>query len=267
MPVTILVAEDSVTMRRIMEMTFAGEDAQVITVANGDEALAKASEIRPNIIFADLSLPDMDGYEIARQVKSKPTLEKTAVIVMVGQKGPFDENKAREAGVDDHVVKPFDTQQIIDRVKQVLAAPRAMPVTGVRPIVAAPTPEPVTAAQKIKTKTATIGFGVSPASASAQEHQPTLRMAQQPLPKAPLPASRPAPIPPVEARPREEPSARLAEKQEGLKRKLDAIGLKPEQIEAVLELSREVIEKVVWEVVPDLAETIIREEIKRLTAE
>jgi CheY-like chemotaxis protein len=265
-PVKILVAEDSVTMRRIMEMTFAGEDAEVITVSSGQEAVTKANEVRPNVVFADLSLPGLDGYEIAQQIKTTPNLDKTAVILMVSQKSPFDEMKARKKGVDDHIVKPFDTQQIIDRVKQVLAAPRVMPSVIAQPVTQ-PLAEPAAVAQRIKPKTATIGFGVSAASPPAQEVQVGQRSAQQSLPKAPLPASKPAPIPPMESKPRSETAAQIAAQHDGLKKKLDALGLKPDQVEAVLVLSREVIEKVVWEVVPDLAETLIREEIRRLTAE
>jgi len=270
-PVKLLVAEDSVTMRRILEMTFAGEDAEVITVSSGEEAVAKAKEVRPNVIFADLSLPGMDGYEIAQQIKTTPNLDKTAIILMVSQKNPFDETKARVKGVDDHIIKPFDSQQIIDRVKQVLAAPRVMPSAGAQPVTR-PLTDPATVAQRLKPKTATIGFGVSAASPPAasppaQEVHVAQRSAQQSLPKAPLPANKPAPKPPMEPKPRIEPAAQIAAQHDGLKPKLDALGLKPDQVEAVLALSKEVIEKVVWEVVPDLAETLIREEIKRLTAE
>ena len=266
MPVKILVAEDSVTMRRIMEMTFAGEDAEVITVSNGQEAVAKANEVLPNVVFADLSLPGMDGYEIAQQIKTTSNLDKTAVILMVSQRSPFDEIKAKEKGVDDHIVKPFDTQQIIDRVKQVLAAPRVMPSSSAQPVTK-PLADPAAVAQRIKPKTATIGFGVSAASPTAQDVRVGQRSAQQSLPKAPLPASKPAPKPPMESKQTSETAAQIAAQHDGLKTKLDALGLKPDQVEAVLALSKEVIEKVVWEVVPDLAETLIREEIRRLTAE
>lgn len=266
MPVKILVAEDSITMRRIMEMTFAGEDAEVVTVGSGQEAVTKAKEVLPNVVFADLSLPGMDGYEIAQQIKTTPKLDKTAVILMVSQKSPFDEMKAREKGIDDHIVKPFDTQQVIDRVKQVLAAPRVMPSASAQPATQ-PLADPATLAQRIKPKTATIGFGVSAASPSAKDVQVGQRSAQQSLPKAPLPASKPAPVPPMESIPRSKTADQIAAQQDDLKTKLDALGLKPDQVEAVLVLSKEVIEKVVWEVVPDLAETLIREEIRRLTAE
>src|ERR1700712_2521455 len=117
--VNILVADDSVTMRRILELTFQGEDASVTAVETGDSALRKASEITPDIVFADLSMQGLDGYALASAIKAAPGLERTAVIVMASQKHPYNEEKGRAAGVDDHIIKPFDTQHVIERLKQV----------------------------------------------------------------------------------------------------------------------------------------------------
>ena len=133
MPVTILVADDSATMRSILEMTFAGEDARVVTVDGGAAALEKALDLRPDVVIADLSM-EMDGYEVARAIKSG--LAGTAVVVMASQHTPYDEAKGREAGVDDHIVKPFDTQGVIDRIHRLAGAPRstaASTVSGVAP--------------------------------------------------------------------------------------------------------------------------------------
>src|SRR5688572_28566656 len=121
--VNILVADDSVTMRRILELTFQGEDARVTTVDSGESAVRKASELNPDVVFADLSMSGMDGYAIASAIKGSPGLERTAVVVMASQKHPYDEDKGKAAGVDDHILKPFDTQHVIDRVKQVLSRP------------------------------------------------------------------------------------------------------------------------------------------------
>src|SRR5215510_4211282 len=85
-------------------------------------------ELTPDVVFADLSLSGgMDGYALATAIKASPGLERTAVVVMASQKHPYDEDKGKAAGVDDHILKPFDTQHVIDRVKQVLARPRAHP--------------------------------------------------------------------------------------------------------------------------------------------
>src|ERR1044071_3113177 len=99
--VNILVADDSVTMRRILELTFQGEDASVTAVENGEAALRKASEMTPDIVFADLSLQGMDGDALATAIKSQSGLERTAVVVMASQKHPYDEEKGKAAGVDD----------------------------------------------------------------------------------------------------------------------------------------------------------------------
>ena len=77
MPVNILVADDSVTMRRIFELTFAGEDARLTCVDSGDAAIARASELSPEVVFVDSSMAT-DGYKVANAIKSTPGLERIA---------------------------------------------------------------------------------------------------------------------------------------------------------------------------------------------
>src|SRR5262245_48422907 len=90
-PTKILVADDSATMRRVLEMTFAGEDARVVSVDSGEAAVSKAGELVPDVVFADASMNGVDGYEIARRIKANPQLAKTAVIVMASQPTPYDD--------------------------------------------------------------------------------------------------------------------------------------------------------------------------------
>ncbi len=240
MPVNILVADDSVTMRRIMELTFAGEDAAVVAVDSGDAAIAKAAELAPDIVFADASM-STDGYRVASAIRATPGLERTAVIVLASQKHPYDEVKGKAAGVDDHVVKPFDTQHVIDKVKRVMAQPRAAAAAKAAP--APPMAQPQRAA-----RTGTIAFERPAPTPGAAVPPPVVTAPAAARPAAPRPAA----------------AATMASGAD-MARKLDALGLNAEQIQGVLALSRDVIEKVVWEVVPDLAETLIREEIRRLT--
>lgn len=271
MAVNILVADDSVTMRRILELTFQGEDARVTTVESGEAAVRKATELNPDIVFADLSISGMDGYAIASAIKTSPGLERTAVVVMASQKHPYDEDKGRASGVDDHILKPFDTQHVIDRVKQVLSKARVMPASaGARPAAAPAVPA---AAAKIGTKT--IAFGKPPAAANAPM-APPMAAAAPPRPQVaaggPAYAAGPAAaVAPAMAAAKQQPAiapvaSAVAVASSDLEHKLNGLGLTAEQVAAVLSLSREVVERVVWEVVPDLAETIIKEEIRRLTA-
>jgi hypothetical protein len=152
------------------------------------------------------------------------------------------------------VVKPFDTQHVIDKVRRAIAQPRASAM-GARPAPpaaappAAPPARPAAAAPPGRT----VAFDRAPA-------------APAPAPAAPR-AAPPAPAPRAAA-PAPQPVAQVAAAtaQGGeLAQKLDGLGLSADQVAGVLALSRDVIEKVVWEVVPDLAETLIREEIRRLT--
>lgn len=247
MPVNILVADDSVTMRRIMELTFAGEDAQVTAVASGEACIEKARDLRPDVVFADASMTGTDGYGIAAAIKGTPGLEQTAVIVMASQKIPFDDSKGKASGVDDHILKPFDTQHVIDRVNQVLSRPRTKAAaTAAAPAIAPPAaPPPVPAPRP-----------------SPVGHTPARSIAAPPPPATPMRAATAA-APAMKSEPQIAPSLNGA----SLQSKLEALGLDAQQVSGVLALSREVIEQVVWEVVPELAETLIKEEIRRLTAD
>lgn len=303
MPVTILVADDSATMRRILEMTFAGEDARVVAVDSGAAAIERAADLRPDVVFADVSMDGADAYEVCRAIKTSPSTASTCVIVLASQLHPYDDTKGRAAGVDDHVLKPFDTQVVISRVAQVLSRPRnvpqgaapAHPYRDGAPIAAAapPAPAPVissgpVAAPKAVPRTATVAFGSSPIAA------------KPPAPPAPPPVARPpaasaAPVaaakPQVAAKPAGKPSLEIvddlladtasavpghaaaataaASATSGggeMAERLAGLGLTAEQVEGVLRISRDVIERVAWEVVPDLAEAIIKDEIRRLTS-
>ncbi len=303
MPTKILVADDSVTMRQVLEMTFAGEDATVVCVDSGEAAINKLADFGPDIVFVDGALAGMDGYEATRRIKAQHG--KVAVIVMASQHHPYDDGKGRAAGVDDHISKPFDTQSVIDRVGQVLARPRTAPASAggeparpappAAPVARPPVPAPVAAAtpaasaQRMAQGTRLgIGAPVPVAAHAAAKPVPApqpspaapLRsnatvplapMAPKPAPAAPPPpavavARPPAPTPaPTPAAPAV--AAVSAQASTELAGKLGALGLSREQVEGVLALSREVIEQVVWEVVPELAEQLIKEELKRLTAD
>lgn len=259
MPVNILVADDSLTMRRIMELTFAGEDVSVVTVDSGDAAIAKASDLRPDIVLADASMAT-DGYKVASTIRATPGLERTAVIVLASQKHPYDEAKGKAAGVDDHVVKPFDTQHVIDKVKRVLSQPRA---AGKAAAAAAPPAQASTAGPAVRgSRTGTIAFERAPAPQPAPVASPGGRA--QAAMAAPTPVAT-APMAAAARGAAQAPAAAATSSGGDLAKQLDGLGLNPEQIKGVLALSRDVIERVVWEVVPDLAETLIREEIRRLT--
>lgn len=297
MAVKILAADDSATMRKVLEMTFAGEAVEIETVDSGEAAVERASKTSPDLVIADASMAT-DGYEVSRTLKSSPATQNVAVIVLASQHHPYDAEKGRSAGVDDHVLKPFDTQAMLDKAKEVLSKPRARATGAPQPVAAAPakpavpapsppSPPRLPTAPAARTPGAgrpaapspsprsTVAFGaVQPPKPSAPGARPVLELAdEEAAARAPTPAPAPArpaaaAAPRAAARPAASPAVAAATASNGdMAARLGELGLSREQVEGVLGLSREVIERVVWEVVPDLAETIIREEIKRLTSE
>jgi CheY-like chemotaxis protein len=315
-PKTLLAVDDSATMRKVLEITFAGEDFRVLAVDGTAKALALLGE-GPVAAVIDTSLEGDDGYALAKELRSRDP--RIAILLMASRYNPYDANRGRDAGADDYVDKPFDTQAVIDKLKKAIGSREA----GKGAIAAAPPPAPAPAppapaaapparhspvpfAAPVRPPVVTPATGARPPVISSTQRTHTLSfegnqasppappavisspfartapsgmpVAQAPHPVAPAPA--PAPVshavapaapPPPAPPPPAPPPARIeagpvaAAVNGQLSGKLGELGLTPQQAEAVLALSREVVERVVWEVVPQLAEVIIKEEIARLT--
>lgn len=120
MPNTLLLADDSVTIRKVVGITFANEDVELVTESNGEAALARAREIVPDIVLADVSMPGMDGYELCAAIKAEPSLARIPVILLTGTFETFDESRMREVGANGHIAKPFEAQALVDLVHETL---------------------------------------------------------------------------------------------------------------------------------------------------
>ncbi len=124
MPHKLLLADDSVTIQRVIELTFADEDIQVLAVGDGKKAIASIQADPPDIVLADVGMPERDGYEVASFVKTTPELAHIPVLLLTGAFEPIDEARARSVGCDGVLVKPFEPQMVINRVKDLLAGRR-----------------------------------------------------------------------------------------------------------------------------------------------
>ena len=121
MPHKLLLADDSVTIQRVIELTFADEDVQVIAVGNGQDAIERVQRDRPDIVLADVGMPGRNGYEVAAFIKGNAATAHIPVVLLTGAFEPVDENRARTVGCDGVLVKPFEPQIVISRVKDLLA--------------------------------------------------------------------------------------------------------------------------------------------------
>ena len=120
----LLLADDSVTIQRVIELTFADEDVQVVAVGDGQQAIDRLATERPDIVLADIGMPERDGYEVAAFIRNHPEFSQIPVLLLTGAFEPIDEGRAREVGCDGVLVKPFEPQMVISRVKELLSGKR-----------------------------------------------------------------------------------------------------------------------------------------------
>ena len=131
MPHKLLLADDSVTIQRVIELTFADEDVQLTAVGDGKLAIASIEADPPDIVLADVGMPEKDGYEVAAFIKNNPRYAHIPVLLLTGAFEPVDEERARAVGCDGVLAKPFEPQMVITRVKELLAE-ASRPVPGHR---------------------------------------------------------------------------------------------------------------------------------------
>src|SRR3990170_8837469 len=141
MPRKLLLADDSITIQRVIELTFADEDITVSAVGDGEQAVERIEADPPDIVLADVGMPKRDGYEVAAYVKSRPELAHIPVILLTGAFEPIDQARAAAAGCDGVLAKPFEPQMVINRVKQLLGGEGAS--TRKRPAPAGQAPRAV----------------------------------------------------------------------------------------------------------------------------
>ena len=139
MPKTVLLADDSVTIQKVVGISLANEDIELVTVENGDDAVTRAQQVRPDIVLADIVMPGKNGYEVCRAIKSDPKLSHVPVLLLTGTFESFDAERARQVGADGHITKPFEAQALVDQVNQLLA--RSIPLPTAAPAPAALRPQ------------------------------------------------------------------------------------------------------------------------------
>lgn len=279
---TILLADDSVTIQKVVELSFVDEGYRVVGVANGDDALSRLGEAAPDLVIADIHMPGANGYEVASKVKQmRPG---TPVLLLVGTFEPFDRERFNNSGADAFMKKPFDSQELLRQVQTLLAASvRQAPALAPEP---AGTDSETTAANPVLGSSlwaAVEEFDDAPSFAGEdvpRATETTLRMPA--LPASFQPSTPMAPMASVDAE-----LANADDDRQDLARTSST--LTPIAVESapaptaplhlsevdidricrrVLEvLSEKVVREIGWEVVPDLAEVIIKDRLRELESQ
>jgi CheY-like chemotaxis protein len=213
---TILLADDSVTIRKIVELTFGGTNLRVESVGSGREALERLKDLRPDLALLDVVMPGPTGYDVCRAIKASP--RPVPVLLLAGTFEPFDAALARECGSDGHVTKPFDARQLVERVETLLAAGSA------------PKPAPQPPSDDLEAMFNDL--------AAQKRSEPAVAAVEDPSGPAPRAAD-------------------------------DGISLSAAEIDAIARrvverLSDRVLREIAWDVVPDLANVIVRQRIREL---
>lgn len=117
----LLLADDSITIQKVVELVLAEEDFQIKSVSNGEDALNLLDTFKPDIVLADIEMPKVNGYNLCEKIKKNPSTSHVPVILLAGAFEPMDEELARKVGADDSVIKPFESQELISKINAALA--------------------------------------------------------------------------------------------------------------------------------------------------
>ncbi|MFA6035091.1 MAG: response regulator [Myxococcota bacterium] len=343
MPKTLLLADDSVTIQKVVGICLAGENINIINVDNGEDAVSMAVDIKPDMVIADVAMPGKNGYEVAHAIKHNPLLKDIPVLLLAGAFEVLDDRRYRDSLASAYIMKPFESQALINLVTGLLSPATAAGVAEAKPAPTPPAPPPPpkpfqtqqfsqyaaqARTQYTQTPPATPPQPSTPPApadsrpltadisglddfgsdeifnldtTAATEPDPAVLRSEPPPPEKGYLESSSAIEMPVEPAgepvqimtaaesaqqvPSETPGADspvlelenpLPPRQPDSAEPVLASGVlktadqqySPEELKALVKKSiQEVVERVVWEVVPELAETIIRAELKRLLAE
>ena len=233
MPRTVLVADDSLIIQKVIRLALKDQDVEVISVATGTEAIEQIERAPPAMVLADTRMPGQTGYEVGEFVKAAPELCEIPVVLMAGAFEPVDDTRARAVS-DAILVKPFEPDRLVATVRELLSQPlttsKAAPVSRVRDDGPAPaTPAPTQGSP-----------GIAPSTAN-------------PVPvQAAAPAAASAPR---EAQPPEPPVGSQDTSDDVIDRLATRV---------VARLSDRFIRETTTQIVTQVAERVVREEIERL---
>jgi two-component system, OmpR family, alkaline phosphatase synthesis response regulator PhoP len=120
----ILIADDEALIRLLIEQTLEDledQEVEISTADNGEEALQIAQAEQPDLVFLDVMMPKMNGFEVCRAIRMDPTLKHTFVVLLTAKGQEVDEQRGKQAGADVYMTKPFDPDELLRLAERVLA--------------------------------------------------------------------------------------------------------------------------------------------------
>jgi two-component system, OmpR family, alkaline phosphatase synthesis response regulator PhoP len=121
-PKKILIADDNENIREALTYLLEDEGYKLWMAKDGAEALKEVRNVRPDILFLDIMMPEMNGYDVCRIIKNDPELSKTYVIMLTAKGQVAEQERGKEVGADEYIVKPFSPMEILSKIKKLLAA-------------------------------------------------------------------------------------------------------------------------------------------------
>jgi len=272
MPKKLLLADDSVTIQKVVTLTFAQENIKIVAVADGRLALEQVREQQPDIVLADVSLPGIDGYQLCEQIKNDPIVAATPVLLLVGTLEPFDAAEADRVQADGHLIKPIESSDLIRTVRSLTEKAEAESVCAFKNAAQGPAERSSGKAIKnlVTRRTVESFLGASrilelfegPESIPQPVEHAGSAVGQT---AGGAPAEKRKPLPAGSMHIIPFPAAKVGNT--GLEPEWLPDDLVDRIVERVIQrMSQEVVREVAWEVVPDLAEMIIRQVLREQTA-
>lgn len=116
----ILIADDNENIREALTYLLEDEGYTLSLAKNGVETLQRVREVHPDILFLDIMMPEMNGYDVCRIIKNDPDIQKTYVIMLTAKGQAAEQERGKEVGADEYIVKPFSPMEILAKIKKIL---------------------------------------------------------------------------------------------------------------------------------------------------
>jgi DNA-binding response OmpR family regulator len=281
----LILADDSITIQKVVELILAEEGFEIKSTNNGEEALAAIPSFKPDVVLADIEMPKMNGYQLCEKIKQDPSSQGVSVILLAGAFEPIDEELATQVKADDYIIKPFESQELLSKINAVLTASSVSEgEEGEEPIEVAaleseepqleedlwameeiPEAAEVTALPEEEVSAGTEEMAELAESLEA-EPEPDITIAEEEPPsreEKAEPVTRKAPAPDAVMLSNDE-MKRIFEDAVNTKMTslISSLDIKEAILSSLTPLIKDSIEKVIWEVAPDITEKILKEVLK-----